>query len=348
MKKLILLLMLMPLVLVASAQTNPLQAKVDERVEFVTVICKISGLIDNRTSQYKPYTDEVMEYFLPYSDLVSFLMLSGRMENNIDYQTMIDFAMSSSIENGKITFKQYHSDSQSESVYYQELLSSLELIYERSSFATFFESHADLYKEAEDLYNTSVISKLQIDVLQDICGDSFSNTKIYINLLGGISYNSYIRGKNSVLLGGFITRSVNVNKKDVRLGRFFPSNDIYTLVNAISDITLAPDLNKFKLQCAKQSSYYYKSAFYLFDKAGYIDDDVFTAQISKLATLLYAEKTDKSKLPELIKQDKAFGFIWQNELWESLAEFKDNRSKYPSFVDYMPVYLNAYKSLLRY
>ncbi len=328
-----------------------LTAKVDERVEFVSVVYFMMGFTESRTSHYKPYSDKVFEHFSPHLPLISTQMLLGRLNNHIDHKTMINFALNSKIANGKITFSLPPSilNSKDEDIktYYKVFLSGLEKFYISSSFSDFFKSNRNLYLEAEELYNKEVINKIQYNVLADLCNKPLDNVNIYVTMLEGIRYIDYIQIDNSIVVGGFSTLYQR-NMKDTKLQRSKSDRDVYTLVKGILDVILYNDTETFKCKTFKQTEYYYKSAFFLFNKAGYSMEEIFTSQISQLATLLYAEKVDDKIIPQLITENKGYGFIWTNELWDSLKEFKDNRKKYVRFTDYISTLAHTYNNLLRH
>ncbi len=47
-----------------------------------------------------------------------------------------------------------------------------------------------------------------------------------------------------------------------------------------------------------------------------------------------------------LEQSKAQGFMWSNELWNTFEDFKNSRTQYPYFKDYLPIIAKRYNELI--
>lgn len=339
----------MALILLAStlyvAAKPTANAKVDERVEFITAVYNQVGLQKNKTNHYAPYAEELKNYLKPYENKLMIPMVKARLDNVIDYEILLEQALASTIKDGKIQFsipEEIKSDPQMWS--YVNLFKTLEELYVEASFEKFFESHKSIYKEAEELYDREVVSQLNFDVLEKLYNIKSDNMpSVYITMLEGINVDRYIKSGGSVLLGGFAIKATPDGKGE--LSRW-PTYSTYTLVKGLLDVALSEQLEQESSKCAKQTFNYYNSAPLLFKEAGYVPEHIYTSQILNLATLLYVEEVEKLDIADIIKGDKRQGFIWENELWNSLDNFKNQRDKFPYFLSYIPWLTREYNQLL--
>lgn len=69
-----------------------------------------------------------------------------------------------------------------------------------------------------------------------------------------------------------------------------------------------------------------------------------------LMSLLYFNKLGirQIDLEQIVIQQKMEGFIWQNEMWNYVKTFDNNRSQYPYFQDFLPSFVSYYRTILSY
>ncbi|MFI3298163.1 MAG: DUF4932 domain-containing protein [bacterium] len=352
MKKLILLLMLMPLVLVASAQTNPLQAKVDERVELASVFCHLVGFnAENNLNECGTYLDAVEEYFAPYLRDV-FIIANPDSKpiprSPMNYQAIVSASLALKIENEEVKYDSVNTDyitmleinSQREGL--DKIVVMLSRFYKLTSFDKFFKSQRSTYIAAEKLYNEYVITEYKTDIYEDLFGTDHQSIKPYLSMLSGsLAYS--VPQASSLILG------VVGCPDEIKGGYIFNSTPIDNLLSCVTDIFVYNELSSIEPMVKIYTESYYKSAVVMFDRSGYSIDEIFLNQYSKLCQVYYTSKDINSQaaFQKLVKY-KSEGFIWINELWDSFDQLIQDRALFPYFKDMVPALVEKYKQLPTY
>ncbi len=342
----------MPLVLVASAQTNPLQAKVDERVELVSVFCHLIGFnAEKNLNACSTYSAAVDEYFAPYlRDIYiianpDFKPIPRSAKN---YQAIVSVALALKIENGEVKYDSENVDyttmleinSQREGL--DKIVVMLSKFYKLTSFDKFFKSQRSTYIAAEKLYNEYVITEYKSEIYDDLFGTDHQSIKPYLSMLSGsLAYS--VPQASSLILG------VVGCPDEIKGGYIFNSTPIDNLLSCVTDIFVYNELSNIEPMVKIYTENYYKSSVVMFDRSGYSIDEIFLNQYSKLCMVYYASKDINSQiaLQRLVKY-KIQGFIWINELWDSFDQLIQDRASFPYFKDMVPMLVEKYKQLPTY
>lgn len=169
---------------------NKLVAKVDERVEIMSIAFRLAGAEEYSQNYNKKYTDDINTYFEPYKNakVVEFIK-NNRDKNGLGYDAVMSMAVHLSFKNEKfspVKEKENSLDKRWDKVDLKQFISLLNEFYEITNFQKFFNDNAKNYKNAENAYKNSVLSDFNIKWYTKFYGnDSSEEYKIILGYGNG-------------------------------------------------------------------------------------------------------------------------------------------------------------------
>ena len=338
------------------ASQNLLKANVDERIELASAFCYAVGFENIFDDYIESYFNEVKKLAIKakskriYPLKLTIPSFQYTIEN---YKLIVEDALCWKIENGNvISDLKIHSPLKNilSLEEYKLFIDCVNKFYNASLFSDFFISNKLLYLQAEQLYDSLVLSKYEPQFYLDLFGKDNFHFNVYVSLLNG---NIHISSsdKHSVIMGGLCDK-YGPNYDYISLGfiDFEENSRMYHFLKNISDLFISEFIHDYISSTKNSSMNYYKSSVLLFERNHYDAGSLFKEQLCMLMSLLYFNKLGirQIDLEQIVIQQKMEGFIWQNEMWNYVKTFDNNRSQYPYFQDFLPSFVSYYRTILSY
>ena len=340
----IMVLFLFPFTVMAKSMW---QVNIDRRIEFMSVVCYLADLPETESVRYQPYLDDINEAFQAFQshhicEYTSKLYKSGV----VDYSELLHLSISLSVDMDRIAV----SDGVDIGAIVprmtlgqvNEYIGMLSDFYKRSYFGDFFQSHAQLYEDAEKVFKSEVIERLDWEVLESWLGDSVNETKLYISMLSGTNCYAY-PSSNAVIIGGITTEEQIGRQAEHRMavgGGIYPP---YLTICQLAAIRIAPIMKSFGVRIDNASA---KLRDVSKSKCGDCPiptaDNLFAEDMAHIFALLYFElaKADSEDSEHFdfdicrefyMRMDIKTGFYWQQELWNYLQTIISSDKRSMSF-----------------
>lgn len=312
-------------------------AKVDERIELLSVVCRLAEFNEYVNNNIPKYAKDVDAYFAEFKshELIS-LTKKLRAERDISYDAIASIATSIEIGNeiklrNGLTLKGIDKRWSQESI--DVFITHLNDFYKTTNFNEFFNSHKNLYSISEKRF-TEISESIDYSWFKSFYG-TVPNPDFHL-ILGMLNgYSNY--GKTSYFEDGKeeINAIIGVNETD-SIG-----NPIFSRKEKIIETIIHEFSHSF---CNRLIDIYYEDMetkaedFFGEAKGVYAGGRTMSYEILVRACVIkYVEANSKTEnIQYLINKEKARGFIWIQELFDVLSMYELEREKYPMLIDFMP------------
>ncbi|MEA4918426.1 DUF4932 domain-containing protein [Proteiniphilum sp.] len=326
--------------------------KVDKRIELVSIVARLAGYQEYNEDYCKTYTKDIHSYFDKFKNhpLIS-LASKLRMENGIGFDAVMKIAFHIN-QPPKLTPKvEFNSDIPESRWGKDNALKFLELLrdfYVVSEFEKFYNDHADLYSITEERF-LPIYKTLNIDWYNQYYGINPNGSfNVIIGLgNGGSNYGGkviYPDKKEDVyaIMGTWIVDSTNlpVYKNE----NYFP-----TLVHEFNHSFVNPLIDKFSNQLENYGKAIYKLSKGNMRRQSYGTwKSMMYESLVRASVIRYLLKNDsyQTATNQLI-EEIGNGFYWMQELVNLLYDYENNRSKYPTLENFMPVIVDFYDKIAK-
>jgi len=348
--KLLLAAILCSTVLSSFSQTTIL-AKVDERVELLSIVFRLAGANEYSKTFVQKYGIEIDNYFSRYKgdDLILFTQ-KIISKNKVGYDAVMSLALHISIQNGNISLNQ-HLDNQGIDKRWgtnvDNYISLLNVFYNKSKFSQFYGEHKDLYAATEKKFKKN-ISHIDFGWYKDFYGeDSKDSFKIVLILAAGESnYGQKIKnltGQEELysILCTWETDSLGVPEYD--LNEVLP-----TTIHEYNHSYCNPLIDKYFSQLDNSANKCFKLVKNQMEYQAYGESIIMVYESFVRATsIMYFKNhgTSEKEIKQQIRREQINGFIWSEELVNLLSTYEDERLKYSSLDSYMPNIVEKLNSL---
>jgi hypothetical protein len=335
----------------AYSQDFKISAKVDERVELMSIVFRLAEAKEYSENYFPNYIAKVNEYFAVHKDhkIIDF---SQKMRENygIGYDAIMSMAVHLKIENGNIDLLENIDlkaiDNRWEKDSIPKFVALLDNFYKESKFHVFFEQQKGIREIAEQNFE-HLIDKIDIEWFEKFFGEPPSETyNIIISLPNG--RNNY--GPQVEFLDG--------------------KKDIFSIIGTCQIDSLGmPVYNNSVLEIIIHEfchSFCNKLIDKNYEKMRYNAEKFFKLQEKNLAkrayglpiTMLYETLvrvcvikygTNHAKTEKETKQqicwERNSGFMWIENLFLELKIYDNNRDKYPTLDSFMQEIVKLQNSL---
>lgn len=351
MKKLLLILFVAVLSFQTTAAGN-VNLRIDERVELAALICRY-GQIGHIPESNNEYSRSVSKrYARSFQHRLSVNLLAYQRQFAITPDAVFDEALTWELVGYKW---QARKGSQSglrdimDDKTYSEYMMLVNEYYRDAEFHKWFVDNVALFDEIEQSVNQKqtpafgpmLVGELNIASLDSLLGAPTAGVDVYV-CLTTYAYDMALPLQKSVVLSG-VSSMIGNNGKQVYYINPFVNR---TLVQKIAEVQLYPLFEGEELALLPHSARYYSQATTLFNESHIGIGQIFRQQIGLLASLLYFEANEPMEFQQLLRAAKRRGFIWTNEMFDELVQFKSDRKKYPSLKDYYPALRRIYTSTI--
>ena len=332
---------------------HSITAKVDKRVELMSIVARISGFEEYVNNSLKEYVHDIDSFFEPYANMPLILFTKEiRETHRIAYGDVTSFALSLEVANGEIRFisekekferleqGDYHWNVEISKKY----LKLLNEFYKKTNFELFYERHAGLYKITEDRYNSSISNSLDLDWFQDIFDRNDMSFNIVLGLCNGTHCYGGIALLNENEYGRFAT--VGISMVDSEYIPHFPSaykrREVSTVIHEFSHSFCHEPIQKYESLMREP----FEQIVPFLDKLinpvyGDSHRTVMGENLVRLTTVLYfkSHKEFESDMNFILYHEESQGFIWMTKLLFFYNNFLNNRETYPNFQSFIPEYV---------
>lgn len=345
------------------AQSPTVQARVDERVELMSVVCRLAGYeefsqsFDNNHIYYgsPEYLKEVDTYFAKYkTDSLIEYAKSIRKKHAIAYDAPMTYAVCIEVNDG-LKFipelangieeldKRWSKESAS------KFLVLLNKFYISTNFHDFFEQHSHVYSKMEANFNSSVCN-INYSWFEKFYGAKSNNSfSIILSCLNGdssygpgISFNDRSK-KTYSIIGPWAFDSTLAVPDEYRI-------DLqHTLIHEFSHSYCNPLIFKYMADMESNSAKMFKCVKSEMNEQAYGSSKIMMCELLvRSCVIKYMEDNTSEvddKVCKALLSERHSSFFWIDTVFAALHQYENKRSEFPTLDSYMPEMVSLINSL---
>lgn len=328
--------------------------KVDERVEIVSIVFRLAGAKEYSQDYNKKYVADINTYFDAYknSGIVEFIK-ENRNKNGLGYDAVMSMALHLSFKNGKfsqIKEKVNSLDKRWEKVDKKQFVSLLNQFYKNTNFQQFFNNHSADYRNAEDKYQTTILSDFNQDWYSKFYGkkanEDYNIILGYGN--GGGNYGIKTHPENQK---ENVNAVVGIWSFDKDGSTIFDKNEFQPLLihefnHSFINYILEMGDNKSKLE--NSGKIIYELVKEDMESQAYGNwETMINESLVRAAVIHYMmdNKYSQKDIDEEISIQEKRKFLWIKDLVKLLEKFDNNRKQYPTLESFYPEIISFYNQL---
>jgi hypothetical protein len=349
MKKVVFLAVFLAVSSFVFAQKIELNARVDERCELLSTVFRLAGAKEYVTQDIPIYVDSLDKYFETYKDHEIVEYTKTFRENfGVGYDAPMSLAVHLQINDGKISLipnvKENSLDSRWHKDYLPRFIELLNDFYSTTKFHDFFVSQSKFAKKVEQTA-TEYFKKIDMEWYAKFYGEvPEGNFNLVISLSnGGNNYGpkvEYLDGKEDLY-------SITICAIDSLNNPYFSDRwslplIIHEFCHSFCNHLIIANYDKMK----KKADEFYKIKQDVFNRQAYGNSQTMLCEILVRASVIkYMADHNPTNLERYFSNEKSSGFIWIEELYNSLLNYERNRDKYPTLKSYMPEIVKVFNAL---
>ena len=331
------------------AQKIELKAKVDERCELLSAVFRLAGAKEYVTHEIPTYVDILDRYFAPYKNHEILEYCKKYRENyGVSYDAPMSLAVHLQIIDGKISLipnaKENSLDSRWNKDYLPRFMELLNDFYATTKFHDFFISQSEFIEKVEQTA-TDYFKKVDMEWYEKFFGEvPEGNFNLVISLSNGSNNYGpkvkYLNGKEDLY-------SITICAVDSLNNPFFSDRwslnlIIHEFCHSFCNHLIFENYDKMK----KKADEFYNINHDILNRQAYGDSRTMLCEILVRASVIKYMAEHNSINPEkYFANEKSNGFIWIEELYNSLSKYEQNRAQYPTLKSYMPEIVKLHNGL---
>lgn len=332
------------------AENFKVEPKVDKRIELISTVFRLAGANEYVADNLVDYTKEVDAYFSDFKNhKVVDLAKKARMISGVSYDAVASMATSIVIDNNGIRLqddlKEESLEHRWKSKMAKKFVAALNDFYTKSDFEKFFSEHQSLYSKTEQSFN-SILEKVDFKWFEDFYGEKpKGDYKLVLAMLNGYSNygstNQYQDGREEIY------SIIGVSKMGEDGIPVFKSHVLETVIHEFNHSFCNKLMEANYEQMKDKSLELYKLVKNNMRRQAYGSALTMNREILVRACVIqyFKEKGLVSDIQPLVASQEARGFLWINQLLNKLDEYQQERVKYASLSDYMPVIVEDFNNL---
>jgi Domain of unknown function (DUF4932) len=334
----------------ASAQSQTVQPKVDERTELLSIIFRLAGAKEYVNNNIPSYAKEIDDYFTPFKDYDAIKFAQKvRAEQGVSYDAVMSLAVALEITDSIRLCKDLSPisiDDRWGMDNVNEFVNLLNKFYFETRFKEFFSDHSALYKIAESRFS-EIINDMDFDWFEKFYG---KNAKDNFNLIlsipnGGGNYGVKVifnDGKEDLyaIMGSCVPDSSGQPSYSKRVAE--------TVVHEYNHSFCNPLIDAYYPAMEPASERMHEPVKELLSSQAYGSSKTMEYEnLVRACVIRYYQRNgvDENLLKRQIAEEVAKGFIWIDKLVELLVVYEKNRDKYSTLIDFMPEIVKLESSL---
>ena len=340
MKKITSLIILLLVSSFVFAQKIELNAKVDERCELLSTVFRLTGTEEYVTHEIPIYVDSLDKYFEPYKNHEAIKYCTMYRENyGVGYDAPMNLAVHLQIIDGKISLipniKENSLDGRWNRDYLPRFIELLNDFYTTTKFHEFFVQQSNFVEKVEQTA-TEYFQKIDMEWFKKFFGEvPEGNFNLIISLSNG-KHNygpkvEYLDGKEELY-------SITMCAIDSLNNPFFSDGwslnlIIHEFCHSFCNHLILDNFDKMK----KKADEFYKIKQDVFRRQAYGNSKTMLFEILVRASVIkYMTDNNQTNPERYFSNEKSNGFVWIQELYNSLLNYELNRVQYPTLKSYMP------------
>lgn len=351
MKKIITTIIALVITTFSSAQSFTIKAKYDERVELMSILCHLAGYREYNMNMGGDYITDIDRYFSNVKNHPAVeMMVSLRNKNGIGYDSPMFFAVFLDKKNGSFVLSSDDviPERRWNGVDLKHAIETINDFYVKSDFATFFEQHTAFYQTICNAYDSTIISKFNLNWYEQFYGvPPTDNFEVVIGFAcGGGNYGPSRQLPNCPRdVYAIVGYALDDNGKPYFESE--PETFFNTLVHEFNHSFVNPLTADNSAQMEDTGKELMRFSENVMRKNAYSNwQTIINESIVRAAVVLYNIDNGASSdtVRQLVIDEMATGFYWMPELVKCLQSYSKNRDKYPTFGTYYPVITASLKS----
>ena len=333
---------------ISAKNEHKISAKVDERIELLSVVCRLAEFKEYVNKNIPSYAKDVDTYFAEYKshELIT-LAKKLNKERGISYDAIASIATSIEISKGiklkndllpKGIDKRWNQES------IEIFIDHLNSFYKATNFIEFYNSHKDLYLSTERRFN-KILEGINFSWLESFYGTVLNaDFHLMLGMLNG--YGNY--GVTSFFKGDKeeINAIIGINEIDSVGNPIFLKKEIIipTVVHEFSHSYCNRLVDAYYGEMDAKAQEFYKASE---DYLSYPNAHSMLYEILVRACVIkyFDTNTKETNIKDLLNKEKGKGFIWIQELFDALSVYESERKKYPTLYDFMPQIVSVQNNL---
>ncbi|MDF2515761.1 MAG: hypothetical protein K0R59_1057 [Sphingobacterium sp.] len=322
--------------------------KVDERIEILSIVFRLSGNQEYNSDVFKRYIDRVNEHYGPFKEheLITFVK-KVKNENGIGYDAVMSMAIHL---DDKFNLKQKNSEetldkrwSKDNAVQFATLLQKF---YRDSNSKRFFQKNQALYNEVQKRF-LPIYEHIDLGWYPKFYGKEPSEKFLIVNGLGNGGGNYGVSIKNPrgykevyAIMGTWSMDSLGM--AEFPLQSYFP-----TLLHEFNHSFVNYLLEKDTIIFRDSGEKLYSVVKEKMNRQAYGSWQTTLNEALVRAAVIKYQKDHNFSSEEISRETNEQldrGFLWIEKLVDELDNFDRQRDRYPTLENYMPVLAKAYQS----
>jgi len=325
-------------------------AKVDERVELLSIVARLAGYEEYVNNQFKLYANDVDSYFDRYKQhpAVQFA-IKIRGTNHIGYDAVMAMAVhlnSPPALTPRIAFTNQVPDPRWGKDTAEQFVALLQQFYKDTHCDRFFQAHADVYRATEQRFQL-ITGKVDFDWFRRFYGESPKGTfNLYIGLLnGGGNF-----GPKLVYPDGTEDRYaiIGTSKVDGEGLPIYGDNTLSLIIHEYNHSFINHLVFEHEQQLSAAGEKVFRPVAERMKFQAYeswqvtlIESLVRTGEIR----YKFEHDADPHTAYQAITRERGIGFLWIEELSALLGTYENSRSSYPTFRSFFPIIVGYFIDL---
>lgn len=330
-----------------------IKAKYDERVELMSIICRLAGFREYNMDMTGKYIADIDSCFAEFKSHPAVIMMDNlRRSNGISYDAPMSFAINLTKAGNDFVLVNdtVAPETRWEGLDLKKVASTISDFYTKSNFSDFFKSHIPFYEAACADFDSSVISKFNQDWYSQFYGmPPTENYEVVIGFTnGGQNYGPSCQfpgqPRNVFAIMGYA-----LNENGVPYYTSNPEFNLNTLVHEFNHSFVNPlaENPEFAPGIEAAGSALMPYCRTVMRRIAYSTwASVVDESIVRAAVILYLLDNGASEefVRNSVLDEMSTGFVWTPELVSCLQDYSKNRKKYPSFDLYYPKIIEFFKN----
>jgi hypothetical protein len=340
----------------ASPETFAIQAKIDQRVELLSIVARLADYDEYVNNNFKLYADDVDKHFAKYKEheVIKFAK-KVRWSKGVGFDAVMSMAVHLNPPPAltpRVPFSEQKPDKRWGKEAGEQFATLLQQFYKDADCESFFSNHASLYKTAQDRFQ-QLLNKVDFGWYKRFYGEVPNGSfNLYIGLLnGGGNFGPKVvhtDGKEDLyaIIGTWQMDSDDLPKYDDEV--------LPTIIHEYnhSFINYLVYANESQLKTAGETIQ--PPVAEKMRKQAYGNwQTILVESLVRAAVVRYLFEHE-SQMPVTYKeltQQRNIGFLWIHELSALLGTYENSRNQYPTFRSFFPLivgYFNDFSKRVAY
>ncbi len=338
---------------VVASSTSKIQpkAKVDDRVELLTIMARLADFNEYTKNVLTDYSNDIDKHFLKHKNHPAIVLMKKlREEEGLGYDAVMHMAvlLSPSPELApRIEFTTEIPDGRwGDTETALKFVGLLQQFYKDSNFEGFFKSHNEFYAVAEERFQ-KVLDQVDFSWFSSFYGIPTDGIDFhfYIRLQTGGNYGPEVKISDNEKDIYAILSTTETDEKNMPL---YSQSRLPVVIHEFSHSFINPiffeNIETFK----PSGEVIFEAVQKELQNMGYGNwESIVIESMVRAAVIRYRidHETDVNEAYDRIITEQNFGFLWTDELVALLGAYAHNRQTYKQFDTFLPVLIGFFEDL---